>query len=176
MPWYQATLWKPTKQLLFLLISFLIPVERKENDWSPPPTPAFPALLASCGDEANMTPSIPPQVKKTALFSAMVVPPSTLRQWFNICVVNGQSMAVIGSFFYVPYIIIYLQRKMKTTRHRALAMFSLITLLLCPVQKSTWIQRLFVWDEYDRYFQTKVVGTAFSSEQSGTYPISNHSH
>ena len=119
-----------------------------------------------------MVPNIPPQVKETALFSSMNLPSSTIRQWFNAGVVNGQSLAVIGSFFYIPYIIIYLQQKLKTTRHRALAMFSLITLLLCPVQKSTWIQRLFVWDEYDRYFRTKVVGTAFSSQQTvfGIYP------
>ena len=112
------------------------------------------------------------QMKETSLLTSKVLPPSTLRSWINACVVNGQSLAVVGSFFYVPYIIIYLQRKLKTTRQRALAMFSLIMLLLCPIKKSSWVQRLFVWDEYDRYFQTKVVGPAFSSQQTvfGIYP------
>jgi len=99
---------------------------------------------------------------------------SSSRSWLNAAVVNGQSLAVVGAFFYVPYLVIYLQRKYKTTRQRALALLALIAAILCPATKSTWVQRLFVWDEYDKYFRTTVVGHPFAKDQQSVFAIYPH--
>lgn len=94
--------------------------------------------------------------------------------WLNTAVVGGQSLAVVGAFFYVPYLIVYLQRKYKTTRQRALGLLALIAALVCPATKSTWVQRLFVWDEYDKYFRTTVVGRPFAKDQQSVFAIYPH--
>lgn len=99
---------------------------------------------------------------------------SSFRRWLNVCIVNGQSLAVVGSFFYVPYLVLYLQRRFRTTSQKALAMLALIVALVCPVQRSSWVQKLFVWDAYDAYFRTKVIGRQFPVGQQSVFAIYPH--
>ena len=81
-------------------------------------------------------------------------------------VVYVQSAIVIGAFFWVPYLIYSIMKKYKTTRQKAISILSFIFLLLVPVKKNFWVQNLFVWDHYSRYFDIKVVGSEFSRKQT----------
>ena len=81
-------------------------------------------------------------------------------------IVYAQSLVVIGTFFWVPYLIYYLMKKYKTTKQRAITLLALIFIIIVPIKKNFWIQNLFVWDHFARYFQTKIVGTPFSRKQT----------
>jgi hypothetical protein len=81
-------------------------------------------------------------------------------------VVYAQSLVVIGTFFWVPYLIYYLMKRYNKTRERAITLLSFLFVLLVPVTKNKFIQNLFVWCHYARYFQTKVVGIPFSRKQT----------
>lgn len=81
-------------------------------------------------------------------------------------IVYAQSLVVIGTFFWIPYLIYYIMKKYNKTRERAITLLSFLFVLLVPVTKNKFIQNLFVWSHYARYFQTKVVGVPFSQKQS----------
>ena len=81
-------------------------------------------------------------------------------------IVYAQSLVVIGTFFWVPYLIYYIMKKYKTTKQRAISLLVLIFIIIVPIKKNFWIQNLFVWDHFARYFQTKIVGTPFSRKQT----------
>ena len=81
-------------------------------------------------------------------------------------VVYAQSLVVIGTFFWVPYLLYYIMKKYNKTRERAITLLSFLFVLLVPVTKNKFIQNLFVWCHYARYFQTKVVGIPFSRKQT----------
>ena len=81
-------------------------------------------------------------------------------------VVYAQSLVVIGTFFYVPYLVYYIMKKYKKSRQKVIAMLTFLCVLLVPIKKNSWFQNLFVWDHYARYFQTKVVGIPFSKKQA----------
>ena len=55
---------------------------------------------------------------------------------------------------------------MPTTKQRAITLLALIFIIIVPIKKNFWIQNLFVWDHFTRYFQTKIVGTPFSRKQT----------
>lgn len=81
-------------------------------------------------------------------------------------VVYAQSLVVIGTFFWVPYLVYYLMKKYKKTKERTATLLAFLFVLLVPVTKNKIIQNLFVWCQYARYFQTKVVGIPFTRKQS----------
>ena len=81
-------------------------------------------------------------------------------------IVYAQSIIVIGTFFWVPYLIYYIMKKYKTTKQRAISILSLLFIMIQPIKKNFFIQSLFVWDHYGRYFRTKIVGAAFSRKQT----------
>lgn len=81
-------------------------------------------------------------------------------------VVYAQSLFVIGTFFWVPYLVFYIMKKYKKSKEKAIAFVTFLFVILVPVRKSSWIQNLFVWDQYSRYFRTKVVGLPFSRKQT----------
>ena len=81
-------------------------------------------------------------------------------------IVYLQSLFVIGTFFWVPYLLHHIMKKYKTTRQRALSLLTFIFIVLQPVKKSNFVQNLFVWDHYARYFKTKIIGIPFSRKQT----------
>ena len=81
-------------------------------------------------------------------------------------VVYAQSLVVIGTFFWVPYLVYYIMKKYKKSREKVIAMLTFLCVLIVPIRKNLWFQNLFVWDHYARYFQTTVVGIPFSKKQA----------
>jgi hypothetical protein len=81
-------------------------------------------------------------------------------------IVYLQSAVVVGTFFWVPALIYYIIKKYKTTKQKAISLLSIIFIILLPIKKSSWVQKLFVWDHYNRYFKTQVVGIPFSRKQT----------
>lgn len=81
-------------------------------------------------------------------------------------VVYAQSLVVIGTFFWVPYLVYYIMKKYKKSRDQVIAMLTFLCVLVVPIKKNSWVQNLFVWNQYARYFQTKVIGVPFSKKQA----------
>lgn len=81
-------------------------------------------------------------------------------------VVYAQSLVVIGTFFWVPYLVYYIMKKYKKSREKVIAMLTFLCVLIVPIKKNSWVQNLFVWNHYARYFQTKVIGVPFSKKQA----------
>ena len=81
-------------------------------------------------------------------------------------VVYAQSLVVIGTFFWVPYLVYYIMKKYKKSREKVIAMLTFLCVLIVPMKKNSWVQNLFVWNQYARYFRTEVIGVPFSKKQA----------
>ena len=57
-------------------------------------------------------------------------------------------------------------KKYKKSREKVIAMLTFLCVLIVPIKKNSWVQNLFVWNHYARYFQTKVIGVPFSKKQA----------
>jgi hypothetical protein len=64
---------------------------------------------------------------------------------------------IVGSFYYVPMIIAYINRKIKDKRKRMIYFLALLSLYLLPLRQSNLIKNSFTWDLYQKYFNIKIV-------------------
>jgi len=72
--------------------------------------------------------------------------------------VYGQSLFVVGSFFWFPLLIYYFLKKYKSVKTRITATIALIIILCFPFKKNSWFQNSFLLRQYLHYFQIKVKG------------------
>jgi len=71
--------------------------------------------------------------------------------------VIASSLFVVGSFFWLPILVVYLLRKVCTTaRRRLILLLTLVVLVFLPVRPWDKARRNWLFDQWNRYFSVRV--------------------
>ena len=92
---------------------------------------------------------------------------------FTDFVVGTSSLAVVGVFFWLPPLTLYIQRKLKSGYKRAMLVAMYILSIVLPMGRSKWLSHSSILREFLHYFKTRVVGVeALQSTQCvfGIFP------
>jgi 1-acyl-sn-glycerol-3-phosphate acyltransferase len=100
----------------------------------------------------------------------------------NTAVVAGSSLALIGSFFWLPPFLYHYYKRKCTTRKRKAAFVALLALIvLYPLRPRRSVTKSCLWDFFSRYFDVKVRGDVnaiqgrqalFAFSPHGIFPFS----